>query len=87
VTARKQGAFVPLIIKTSELKANCLALVNTVERTGQHFVITKNGRPVAELVPYHPRKRNKNACGILQDSLFITGDIISPIDVEWNALK
>ncbi len=23
----------------------------------------------------------------LKDQLFITGDIISPIDVEWNALK
>ena len=72
-------------IKASEFKAKCLALVNEVQRTGQSMVITKNGKPVAELVPHRPRKRN--ACGILKDRLFITGDIISPIDVEWNALK
>ena len=73
------------IIKASEFKAKCLALMDEVERTGQGVVITKNGKPVAELVPH--RKRKKNARGILTDSLFITGDIISPIDVEWDALK
>jgi prevent-host-death family protein len=73
------------IIKASEFKAKCLALMDEVERTGQGVVITKNGKPVAELVPH--RKRKKNARGILKDSLFITGDIISPIDVEWDALK
>ena len=73
------------MIKASEFKAKCLALMDEVERTGQGVVITKNGKPVAELVPH--RKRKKNARGILKDSLFITGDIISPIDVEWDALK
>jgi prevent-host-death family protein len=73
------------MIKASEFKAKCLALMDEVERTGETVVITKNGKPVAELVPH--RKRKKNARGILKDSLFITGDIISPIDVEWDALK
>ena len=73
------------IIKASEFKAKCLALMDEVERTGQPVVITKKGKPVAELVPHRPR--TKNARGILKDELFITGDIISPIDVEWNALK
>jgi len=73
------------MIKASEFKAKCLALMDEVERTGRTVVITKKGKPVAELVPHRPRK--KNARGILKDRLFITGDIISPIDVEWNALK
>jgi prevent-host-death family protein len=73
------------MIKASEFKAKCLALMDEVERTGQGLVITKNGKPVAELVPHRPRKRN--ARGILKDRLFITGDIISPIDVEWDVLK
>ena len=72
-------------IKASEFKAKCLALMDEVERTGQALIITKNGKPVAELVPH--RKRQKNARGILKDSLFIAGDIVSPIDVEWEALK
>jgi antitoxin (DNA-binding transcriptional repressor) of toxin-antitoxin stability system len=56
-----------------------------VERTGEVVVITKKGKPVAELVPHWPRARS--ARGILKDELFIIGDVISPIDVEWSALK
>jgi prevent-host-death family protein len=73
------------MIKASEFKAKCLALMDEVERTGQSVVITKNGKPVAELSPHRPRKRN--ALGILEGRLLVTGDIISPIDVEWDALK
>jgi prevent-host-death family protein len=72
-------------IKASEFKAKCLALMDEVARTGATVVITKNGKPVAELVPHRPRKRSLR--GIFKDKLFIVGDIISPIDVEWDALK
>jgi len=73
------------MMKASEFKAKCLALMDEVERTGQSLVITKNGKPIAELSPYKQRKRN--ARGILKGRLVVTGDIVSPIDVEWNALK
>ena len=72
-------------IKASEFRAKCLALMDEVARTGATVVITKNGKPVAELVPHRPRKRSLR--GVFKDKLFITGDIISPIDVEWDALK
>jgi prevent-host-death family protein len=72
-------------IKASEFKAKCLALMDEVARTGIAVIITKNGKPVAELVPHRPRKQS--ARGILKDELFITGDIMSPIDVEGEALK
>jgi len=36
-------------------------------------------------VPHRPRKRS--ARGILKDELFITGEIMSPIDVVCEALK
>jgi prevent-host-death family protein len=72
-------------IKASEFKAKCLALMDEVARTGATVVITKNGKPVAELVPHRPRKPSLR--GALKDKLFIVGDIISPIDVEWDALK
>src|ERR1700733_4078466 len=70
-------------IKASEFKAKCLAVLDEVERTRQAVVITKRGRPVAELVPHTAPKRN--ARGILKGRLEIVGDIISPIDVEWEA--
>ena len=79
------GSPMSRMMKASEFKAKCLALMDEVERTGQSVVITKNGKPIAELSPYKQRKRN--ARGILKGRLVVTGDIISPIDVEWNALK
>jgi antitoxin (DNA-binding transcriptional repressor) of toxin-antitoxin stability system len=59
--------------------------MDEVARTGTALVITKNGKPVAELVPHHPPARN--ARGILKDELFVTGDIIGPIDAGWDALR
>jgi prevent-host-death family protein len=72
-------------IKASEFKAKCLAIMDEVAKTGEGVVITKNGKPVAELVSH--RASRPKALGLLKDRLFITGDIISPIDVEWEALK
>ena len=73
------------IIKASEFKAKCLAVIDEVERTRRPVVITKRGKPVAELVPHAAKKRPLE--GLLKNELFIIGDIISPIDVEWEALK
>jgi len=73
------------MMKASEFKAKCLALIDEVERTGGRLVITRDGKPIAGLATHRSRKRNVR--GILKGRLFITGDIISPIDVEWNALK
>jgi prevent-host-death family protein len=73
------------MIKASEFKAKCLALLDEVEETGDRLVITKKGKPVADVVPHKPAKRN--LIGLLKGRGEILGDIISPIDVEWEALK
>jgi prevent-host-death family protein len=73
------------IIKASEFEAKCLALLDEVERTGDHLIITKDGKPVAEVVPHKPPKRSP--FGVWKDKVIIKGDIISPIDVEWEALQ
>jgi prevent-host-death family protein len=72
------------IIKASEFKAKCLGLMDEVARTGESFVITKNGTPIAQLAPL---KQKKSPFGILKDELVIVGDIMSPLDVEWDAMK
>lgn len=79
-------AEVQKMVKVSEFKAKCLELVSDVARTGQDVVITKRGEPVAKLVPYRS-KRKSDLFGIWKGKVEIVGDIISPIDVEWNALK
>lgn len=73
-------------IKASEFKAKCLALMDEVAATGETVIITKNGRPVAELRPCQTKKK-KNLFGIWKDQVEITGDIISPVEVEWEAMK
>jgi prevent-host-death family protein len=72
-------------IKASEFKAKCLALIDEVASSGDTLVITKNGKPLVELVPH--RRKKRSPFGIWKDSVKITGDIISPIDIEWDALK
>jgi len=75
----------PRVIKASEFKAKCLAVIDEVERTRRSIVITKRGKPVAELVPHKVEKRE--LFGLLKGRMEIVGDIVSPLDVEWEAFK
>ncbi len=43
-------------IRAAEFKAVCLKLMDRVERTGEEYVVTKRGRPVARLVPYEEER-------------------------------
>jgi prevent-host-death family protein len=70
-------------IKASEFKAKCLKLMDEVAETGEPLVITKSGKPIAQLVPL--RERPKSLWGAHKGLIEIKGDIISPIDVDWEA--
>ncbi len=70
-------------IKASEFKARCLKLMDEVAETGEPIIITKNGHPVSRLVPY--RSKPETLLGLMKDSMAITGDVISPLDEEWEA--
>ncbi len=73
-------------IQASEFKAKCLALMDEVASSGQPLVITKNGKPVAEIRPYSG-KRAKSPFG-LHSNLVITGDIIAPVaENDWEVLE
>ncbi len=74
-------------IQASEFKAKCLALMDEVARTGKTIVVTKNGKPVAELRP-HRAPRAKSLIGLHKGQITISGDIVSPIGTRhWKALK
>ncbi|MCY4648253.1 MAG: type II toxin-antitoxin system prevent-host-death family antitoxin [Gammaproteobacteria bacterium] len=70
-------------IKASKFKATCLRLMDEVAESGVEIVITKNGHPTARLVPC--RKRFRDWFGADRGNIEILGDIISPMDVEWEA--
>lgn len=60
----------------SEFKAKCLALMDEVARTGEPVVITKNGKPVAQLAPApNEAKARKPAFGSHKGRLFPIGDV------------
>lgn len=74
-------------IQASEFKAKCLALMDQVARTGETIVVTKNGKPVAELRPHRP-PRAKSLVGLHKGQVRIHGDIVSPPDRRlWESLK
>ena len=70
-------------MKASEFKAKCLKLMDEVAATGESIVITKNGEPVSRLVPY--RQRPGTLFGATPGAIKVVGDIVEPIDVEWEA--
>ncbi len=70
-------------IKASEFKAKCLRLMDQVAETGTPLVITKNGRPVAQLGPVV--SRSSTLAGAHRGMIAVVGDIVSPIDGEWEA--
>lgn len=72
-------------MEASEFKAKCLQLMDEVAATGESVVITKNGKPVSRLVPYVDKP--KSLFGIHRRAVEITGDVVSPVEVDWEALR
>lgn len=67
----------------AEFKAKCLALMDEVNASGDIIVITKRGRPVAKLEPY--RVMPEQWLGRDRDNIEIHGDLIQPVEGEWEA--
>ena len=76
---------VPATMSAADFKSRCLELMDAVERTGRSVVVTKRGRPVAMLAPV--RTRRASAYGFMKGRMQILGDILAPIDVDWNVEK
>ena len=74
---------VPSTISAAEFKAKCLDLMDSVAETGASIVVTKRGRPVAVLAPV--RAARGSLRGFMKGRMKILGDIVSPIDVVWDA--
>lgn len=72
-------------VSVSDFKAHCLEYVQTAQQQCQEYIITKRNVPVAMLVPLKEKK--KFYAGYMKGTVKIIGDIMEPIDVEWEALK
>ncbi len=65
-------------IPAGRFKAECLALLDRVARTGEAVVMTKRGHPVAKVVPI--RETSKP----LRGSVTFRGDVVAPILDAWE---
>lgn len=76
-------------IAVSKFKATCLQVLKEVQRTRKPVLVTRFGKPVAEIVPARTAKRSKRWLGSMAGTMRITGDIVSPASDEsdWEALK
>lgn len=63
-------------INASEFKAQCLAILDEIARSGESIVITKRGKPVARLLPPIPEEGYPQHR--LRGSGHIAGDVIAP---------
>jgi prevent-host-death family protein len=75
-------------INAASFKATCLALLDKVEKTGQPIVVTKRGKPVAQLVPVAPPGKRR-LMGCMEGTAKIVGDIESPAApaTDWEVLR
>jgi prevent-host-death family protein len=71
-------------LSVSKLKATCLSVLDDVKKQKKRVIITKRGKPIAEIIPYTNNKKDIP----LRDTVTFMGDIISPVaDEDWEALK
>lgn len=76
-------------IPISKFKATCLAVLERVRRTGKPVLVTRFGKPVAEIVAPAPGAKGRPWIGSLQGRGRVEGDIVSPAVGEetWEALR
>ncbi len=62
-----------------EFKAKCLSVLDEVERRQRTVIVTKRGRPVAQVVPL-PTSRGST----LEGSLLRDEEPFAPVAVSWK---
>jgi prevent-host-death family protein len=76
-------------IAISKFKATCLAVLESVRKTGKTVLVTRFGEAVAEVVPARKSRKPKRWLGSRAGTGQIIGDIVSPASAEddWDALR
>ena len=72
-------------VAAPDFEAHCLALLDEVAESHEEVTIVKDGKPLAKIVPVStPRMRTLEE---LRGSVKILGDIVEPLDDEWDVEK
>ncbi len=71
----------------SQFKTHALTILDQIAKTHEEIVITKRGKPLAQVMPYRNKDKNSTP-GKLADAFIFEKDIISPLGEEmWDACK
>jgi len=71
----------------SQFKSHALKILAKVAKTHETIVITKRGKPLAQISHYHNSDINPKP-GKLSDALVLEKDILTPLGEEmWDSCK
>ena len=71
----------------SQFKAQALKILDQVAKSQEGIIITKRGKPLAQIIPYRSSDMNPKP-GKLAQYLVFEKDIVSPLGEEmWDACK
>jgi len=73
-------------IGVSKLRENMVLFLNKVQQ-GNSITITSRGTEIAMLIPIKNKKEIARKALKQLRKTAIVGDVVSPIEDEWNALK
>jgi prevent-host-death family protein len=64
-------------IPAGKFKAQCLAIMDRVQQSGEPVVVTKHGKPVVKLVP--AQKQVDDIFDYMAGKAKVVGDIVGPV--------
>ena len=71
----------------SKFKSHALKILDQVAKNQEIIVITKRGKPLAQIAPYRTSDKNPKP-GRLSEAFVFEKDLISPLGEEmWDACK
>ena len=74
------------MVQATEFKAKCLALIDEMERSGEPLTITRRGKPSITLTAQREAPPPINSIfGCMKGTVTIHGDIVGPVDPDWEA--
>jgi prevent-host-death family protein len=71
-------------VPAGKFKAQCLALMDRVNRTGEEIIVTKHKRAVVKVVPVEPAAQPRPLFGRSKAVMTIAGDLVAPIGPDWD---
>ena len=71
-------------ISASKFRTECLKLMDEVQETKMHIIVTKRGVPIVEIRPAK-KEKNRSSFGWMKGTGHIIGDIIAPTGEVWDA--